>query len=138
MNTFIASPRKLFLADAFGAMVTVALTVGVLARWTHVFGMPAAALYKLAIAGSVFVMYSFGCFLFLRRGFSPYLRIIALANVSYCLATVALCMVYRTQITALGLAYFIGECLVIVALAGMELKVAAALKKAEGDTSAQR
>jgi hypothetical protein len=132
MNYFVASPRKLFLTDALGAMLTVALTVGVLARWTQWFGMPAGALYKLAIAGSVFAVYSFGCFLFIRRSFSPFLRIIALANVSYCAATMALCIVYRTQITHLGWVYFIGECLVVVAIAVVEMRVAARLDKAEG------
>lgn len=94
--------------------------------------MPAEALYKLAIAGSVFAMYSFGCFLFIRRRFSPFLRIIALANVSYCAATMALCIVYRTQITHLGWVYFIGECFVVVAIAAVEMRVAAGLDKAEG------
>lgn len=133
MNYFIASPRKLFLTDALGAILTVALTVGVLARWTELFGMPAETLYKLAIAGSVFAVFSFGCFLFVRRNFSPFLRIIALANVSYCVATMALCIVYRTQITDLGWVYFIGECLVVVALAAVEMGVAAGLNKAEGN-----
>lgn len=131
MNCFVASPRKLFLADALGAVLTVALTVGVLAPCSQWFGMPAAALYILAIAGSVFALYSFGCFLFVRRNFSPFLRIIALANLGYCVATVALCVVYRSQVTALGLAYFIGECLVIVTLAGVEMKVATAVNKTE-------
>lgn len=130
MNYFAASPRKLFLTDALGAMFTVAITVGVLARWTPLFGMPAQALYKLATAGAVFVVYSFDCFLFVRRMYSPYLRIIALANMGYCFATLALCVVYRSQITALGLVYFIGECLVIAALAGVEMRVAASLSKA--------
>lgn len=133
MNYFIASPRKLFLTDALGAVLTVALTVGVLAPWSQWFGMPAVALYKLAMAGSVFALYSFGCLLFVRRNFSPFLRIIALANLGYCVATVALCVVYRTQVTTLGLAYFIGECVVIITLAGVEMKVAAAVNKAEGD-----
>lgn len=136
MKYFIASPQKLFLTDALGAMLTVALTVGVLARWTQLFGMPAEALYKLAIAGSLFAMYSLGCCLFIRRGFSPFLRIIALANLSYCAVTVVLCVVYRTQITAWGLAYFIGECLVLAALAGVEMRVAAALNEAERNTLA--
>lgn len=138
MNYFIESPRKLFLTDALGATLTVALTVGVLARWTELFGMPAEALFKLAIAGSMFAVYSFACCIFVRRNFSPFLRTIALANVSYCVATMALCVVYRTQITALGWVYFIGECLVVVALAGVEMRVAAELNKGGGNRLAHR
>jgi hypothetical protein len=137
MNYFIASPRRLLLADALGAMLTVALTVGVLARWTHLFGMPAEALHQLAMAGSVFAMYSFSCCLFVRRSAAPFLRIIALANMGYCVATMVLCVVYRAQITSLGWVYFVGECLVIVALAAVEMRVAAGLNRAEENALAR-
>lgn len=132
---FISYPRRLFLADGLGALLTVVLTLGVLARWTHWFGMPAEALYKLAIAGSVLVLYSFGCGLFIRRGFSPCLRVIAFANVGYAFATLVLCVVYRGEVTPLGWAYFIGECLVLMAVAGAEWKVAAALDQGLGKGS---
>lgn len=55
--------------------------------------------------------------------------LIALLNTMYCVATALLCIKYYNVLTALGLAYFAGEILIILTLVYIEVKAAQLLKE---------
>ncbi|SMG21895.1 hypothetical protein SAMN05661096_01244 [Marivirga sericea] len=115
---------KLFLIDALGAFFTAFLLGVVLSNFQHYFGMPKEILRPLAITALIFCIYSFSCYLFLKRNWRPFLIAIAVANFLYCICTSILIALFRQELTLLGLIYFIGEIAIVGILIYVELSVA--------------
>ena len=126
------NPRKLFLIDSFGALITALLLSLVLARFEDTFGMPRKVLYILSGMAGVYCIYSFLCYWHLKNNWSPYLKIIATANLIYCGLTMVLMFYFYQSLTILGLLYFIGEIIIITILALTELDFARTQQKREG------
>lgn len=115
-------PRKLFLVDSLGALLSAILLGLVLARFEPTFGMPQNVLYVLAVIPCIFSIYSFFCFFKNIRKWQLYMKIIAIANMLYCCLTLSLMMYFYQKLTVLGLLYFGLEIIVVVVLAFIELK----------------
>ena len=100
-----------------------ALLLGVVATsLADSFGMPSSVLYLLASVAVMFAVYSFSCYFFVVSDQSFYLRIIAIANLVYCLLTVGIVVYFYPQLTGVGLIYFGLEIMIIIGLVMMELK----------------
>jgi len=93
----------------------------VLARFEIAFGMPEDVLFVLAGTACLFALYSLGCYFFLSRNLSVFLKGIAVANTLYCCTTLLLIFVHYQNLTALGLGYFLLEIMVIGCLVTLEL-----------------
>jgi cation transport ATPase len=119
-----ATINKLFLIDGIGAIITALLLSQVLARYESVFGMPASLLYILAGVAACFAVYSLTCYWRIKEGGAPFLTGIAVANTLYCIATLGIVAYRFDTLTWLGVAYFIGEVLVVMALVSVELGAA--------------
>ncbi len=120
---FIRSPRALFLTDCIGAFTTSFSLFFFLRNMEGYFSMPADILVALSIVAAVFCVYSGSCFLVLKRNWSPYLRVIMIANSLYCLLTIALLVVNYPVLTILDMIYFCGEILIIAILVLIEFNV---------------
>lgn len=118
------SPKRLFLIDGLGALLTASLLLFLLARFEPLFGMPRQILHILSSVAAVFAVYSLACHLLVRRNPKAFLRLIAVANAAYCAATAVLVYRHSSRLTALGLAYFIGEIIVIGILVHLEWRAA--------------
>ncbi|MEP2024852.1 MAG: hypothetical protein ABJH98_13260 [Reichenbachiella sp.] len=116
------SPKKLFLIDACGAIVSAVMLGLVLTRLEPMIGMPSSVLQFLASIACVFAVYSFFFFWQTPANWRLYLRAIALANLSYCLLTIYLVVKLYDQITLLGMTYFMAELIVLLALIVFEWK----------------
>ena len=116
------SAKKLFLLDGLGALTTAILLSQILARFESFFGMPKNILYILSLVAVCFAAYSLTCFLFVKTNFSRYFRIIIVANISYCLATLGLVIIYFQPLTWFGIAYFLGEISIISLLIFREIR----------------
>lgn len=119
------NPRQLFLVDAVGAMVTAFLTGIVLTYFESFFGMPKSVLIPLALVACVFAVYSWTCYFkldFKNNNWRNFLKIIAVANLLYCLTTLGFVITYFEQLTTFGIVYFIGEILIVVTLVMVEWK----------------
>jgi len=112
--------KTVFLIDAIGAVVTSFLLAAVLRTFNEYFGMPKNILSLLSIVA--IAAYSFSCFVFLKQNSQNFLKPIILANFSYCILTGGLIVYFKNQITLLGIAYFIGEILVVFAVIYIELR----------------
>ena len=117
-------PRRLFLIDGIGAIVTAALLAGMLAPLEGIFGIAADRLYALAAVAGLFAVYSLACYLLNPATWKPFLKAIALANLAYCCCTLGLVFFFVPGVTAWGIAYFVGECLVVGGLVYLELRTA--------------
>ncbi|MBX2927255.1 MAG: hypothetical protein KF852_05415 [Saprospiraceae bacterium] len=122
------NPQKLFLTDSLGALLSAIMLGLVLPRLESIFGMPQLVLYWLASIAGIFFIHSLLCFLRKPANWRPSLRIIALANLSYCCLTVGLIIYWFPMLTVLGLAYFALEIIVVMLLSLMELKAARVYK----------
>lgn len=122
LQRLTTNPKKLFLIDGIGALVSI-FFLGVVLVWLDdKIGMPINVLYILASLPIFFAIYSFCCYFLLKSNWRPYLKGIAILNLMYCLLTIGLLFFYDHNLTFLGWTYFILELLVIVIIAGIELK----------------
>jgi hypothetical protein len=118
--------RQLFLLDGLGASVSTVMLGWVLPRYEALFGMPPKVLYGLACLAAIFAIYSWSCFFSKPAYGQPYLKVIATANLLYCGLTLGLIMYWHSHLSLLGITYFVAEISLILVLALLELKTAAA------------
>lgn len=67
VDKMILNPRRLFLIDGLGAIVSAVLLGVVLVRFEHLFGMPQKARYFLALFPSFFAGYDIFCYIQIRE-----------------------------------------------------------------------
>lgn len=79
----IVNPKKVFLADAFGAMISAFLLGFVLVELYYYFGIPVAVLYFLAVLPCLFAMFDFYCFFSSIKNFDVFLKAIAIMNTAF-------------------------------------------------------
>jgi len=113
-------PRRIFLFDALGALLTATILGGILPSFSETLGMSARLLYLLGGLALLFFVYSFLVFLIRPFAWVGYLQVIALANFSYCLLTLGLLWYWQDHLNPLAWVYFIGEALVIMGIAALE------------------
>ena len=116
------NPKKLFLIDSMGALVSAAMLGIVLPKFQSHIGMPLPTLRTLAILALLFFLYSMICYLKFPIKWQVYLRFIAVVNLLYCLLTGALVISFFENLTLLGKLYFIIEIAIILGLVLIELK----------------
>ena len=116
--------KKLFLIDGFGAVVTAFMLGFVLSSFETLFGMPQNILFILAGIACCFAIYSFSCYFFIKENGKPFLKVIAIANTLYCILTLVLVIYLNQTLTWLGVAYFVGEIIIVLALVSVEWRYA--------------
>jgi type III secretory pathway component EscS len=121
LDNLSLSPKRLFLIDSLGALLTAFLLGAILTRLEDDFGMPRKVLNPLSIVALVYALYSFNCYLFVRANWRLFLKIITIANAVYCCATIGLVISFYQALTFLGLAYFLGEISIIGGLVYIEV-----------------
>ncbi|HMQ06596.1 MAG TPA: hypothetical protein PKC30_04800 [Saprospiraceae bacterium] len=114
------TPAKLFLMDGLGAVLTSSLLLFVLIPLEIYFGMPRHVLFLLAGIAIVFSFYSILCSIFVKEEWVSYLRIICLANLAYCILSLGFVIYFFHRLTALGVAYFFIEILVVAVVITIE------------------
>ena len=112
----IKSPRKVFLVDCTGAILTVFFLLVILARFDGVFGMPKRILYYLASIASIFAFFSLMCFVANFKKWALFLKVIMTANLIYCCLTITAVIYFFNKLTILGILYFLLEVLIIIAV----------------------
>ena len=115
INHLIKKPKTLFLIDSLGAILTVFILFVIMRQLNEYIGMPIIVLTYLSIIAICFCIYSTACFLFLKERWTPFIRLIGVAN--YSLLTIA------------GIIYFLIEIVIICGLSYVELNVATEIKK---------
>ncbi len=88
------------------------------------FGMPKNELTYLSLIAVLFCSYSAACFLFLKGGLKPFIRLIGIANLIYCVLIIGIMFKYKLLLTIIGTTYFLIEIVIICGLSYVELNVA--------------
>ena len=121
-GSILTQPRKLFLVDGLGALLSCIWLGIILVQFEQAFGMPKRVLYILATISMVFCIYSIACWAMVRKSWRRYLRMIAIANLLYCCLTIGMVLYHWHYLTAIGIIYFEVEIILVVILAYTELK----------------
>lgn len=119
-----SNPKKMFLIDGLGALLSAFLLGVVLVRFENYFGVPSKELYILSFLACIFAVYDLVCYLRIEENWRPFLKAIAIINLLYCCLTAGLLMYHYQHITSLGITYFLLEMLIVVGVAVIELKMA--------------
>lgn len=113
LNKLKANPKKIFLIDALGALLTAILLFGILAQLEKYFGMPSNVLYTLSGVAFCLFIYSISCYQLINSNWKPFLKIIIGCNSIYLLVSMACIVLHSDKLTELGWMYFILEFVVI-------------------------
>ncbi len=116
-------PRTLFLIDGLGAMLTAGLLVGLLGNFEGFFGVPRQQLYILAAIAGTFALYSLTCYVVSPANWKLFLKMIAFANLAYCVFTLVMVFFFSGDVTAWGMAYFVGEAMIVGGLVFWEMRM---------------
>jgi hypothetical protein len=124
IDHFTERQRTLFLIDSLEAMMSAFFLFVIMRRFNAYFGMPKTVLTYLSVIAICFCIYSTACFLFLKGSWSPFIRLIGIANLLYCALTIGILIKYYPVLTTIGAIYFLIEIVIICGLSYIELNVA--------------
>lgn len=124
INYFSEKQKTLFFIDSIGAFLTAFSLMVIVRQFNEYFGIPQNELTYLSVIAVLFCIYSAACFLFFKGSFKPFLRIIGIANLIYCVLTIGLLIKYNSLLTILGTTYFLIEIVIICGISFIELNVA--------------
>ena len=127
IKSITQEPKKLFLIDGYGALLSSLLYGMVLSRYESVFGVPQKTVYFLGVLAGLYAVYSFSCYLIKLKDWRLNMKIIAMANLIHCCLTIGIVIFYFYEITLIGILYFFGELIIVVPLALWEMKTAATI-----------
>lgn len=116
-----SQPKQIFLLDGIGAFLST-LFLLFIAKFHEVFGMPCPAVCLLCMIALILCIYSLCCYYFVGIKWRLCLLVIIAANVLYSLFTGFLVVYHFRGLTALGLAYFVAELIVLSFVIALELK----------------
>jgi hypothetical protein len=118
------NPKKLFLIDGIGAILSAFLLGVVLVKLERIFGIPTSTLYFLAALPILFASYDFLCTRKENDKLGQYLKAIAVINLLYCCLSIGFAFYHLGTITFFGWAYILLEILIVLFLAFIEFSVA--------------
>lgn len=122
LNQLTAYPKRIFLIDTFGALLTTFLLFGILTQFEEYFGMPKKNLYLLSGIAFCLFIYSMSCYLFIKSNWNLFLKILIICNATYLLISSVIIIKNLDKLTALGLIYFILELIIIGIIIIVEYK----------------
>ena len=128
LHYFSTHPRRLFLLDGAGALLTAATLYGSYRYFDNCFQLPEAVFALLFFAALYMAVFSFMNVANARNYAVFSLRFIGTANRLYALLTLSVCLVYIKELAIIAFVYFGIEMLVLFLLSAVEFRVARVLK----------
>lgn len=129
LKSFTLNPKKLFLIDGLGAVLSAFLLGIILVKFESIIGIPPSTLYFLAVFPLLFAIYDFYCYQKKYNNLKSFLKGIAIVNLLYCCLSIGIAFYHRKTISNLGWTYIIVEIFIIIILSNFELTVAKQLAK---------
>ena len=116
------NPKKLFLIDGFGAILSAFLFGVVFVKFEQIFGIPTSVLYFLATIPIFFVIYDIFCYQ-KYPNIGLLLKGIAVLNILYCCISIGVIFYHFSTITIFGWVYIMVESILVSFLAMIEFRV---------------
>ncbi|TAF34220.1 MAG: hypothetical protein EAZ67_04265 [Cytophagales bacterium] len=117
------TPHHIFLIDGLGALFTAA-GIGIIAKWLNsYFNLPLPVLYTLGSIALLFSAYSLTSHWLAKNRWKLFLKIICIANLSYCILSCVIALVYLKELSWWAVAYFFAEAVIVSTLVWAELQI---------------
>ncbi len=129
LNQFYQNPKKLFLIDGIGAIVSAVMLGIILVYLESWFGIPKKVLYVLAFFPCLFAAFDFLVYRYTKSKLSRYLIIIAYANLGYVGLSLSLAWYHLPKLTGLGWIYITCEVSIILLMVYIELATAHQIRR---------
>jgi Kef-type K+ transport system membrane component KefB len=126
-------PKRLFLIDSIGALLTAFMLSVVLVYFERFIGMPKSILYILAAIAFIFFIYSMVLHFKFPKQWRKFLRAIAIANLLYCILSLGFVIYHFNKLSAWGITYFLVEICIIVGLVVVEWRTASSSDRMQSD-----
>ncbi|MEN2487386.1 hypothetical protein AAYQ05_06260 [Flavobacterium sp. B11] len=123
LKNFLKNPKKIFLVDGFGALLTTILLFFVLRNFNVFFGLSKDIFEYLSIIAFTLFVYSITCYFSIKQNWKSFLKIICAINMFYCLLTFAIILYHYETISFFGIIYFLVEIFVITLIVFLEIKL---------------
>jgi len=124
------STKNWILLDGLGALITATMCL-VVAKFEAYIGMPKEVMFVLSGVAFCFAVFSISSHLLAKKYFESYLSIALTANIVYCLATFVLASIHIEKLTRLGIAYFVGEIIIVLTIVYAEYRKVKGSQKAD-------
>lgn len=129
INHLIKNPKSVFLLDGIGAALSIFFLFVILRNHSEYFGMPKGVYNYLSAIAACICIYSAFCYLYIKQYFTVFILALSLFNLLYSIFTIIFLIIHSSQITNLGITYFIIELALIVSFIYIEMKVSTTIKK---------
>ncbi|REH43934.1 hypothetical protein C7448_11241 [Tenacibaculum gallaicum] len=129
LKSLTLTPKKLFLIDGLGAVISTFLLGVVLVNFESIIGIPPSTLYLLAVLPIFFTIYDFYSYQKTYNELKPFLKGIAILNLLYCCLSIGVAFYHFKTITSIGWGYILVEVSIIIILSIVELTIAKRLTK---------
>lgn len=126
--TLRKSPKKVFVLDASGALLSAFIFLFILIPFQEYFGMPSKSLLILGLIAFVLFFYSYSCYKSIEVNFKPYIKLLIILNSLYVLFSISLVVYHFNQLTIFGVFYFLIETVIISAFLYLETLIYLHLK----------
>jgi len=110
------------LFDGLGAVLTAFTHGFILTHFHELLGVPSKPLVLLSFVAVGYAIYSFTCAFLIKNQTGTLLKVIAIANLLFCVATIYLMIFHRATLTNIGIGYFLIEIAVLIAISRVEWK----------------
>jgi len=124
INQLANNPKRIFILDGFGALVSAFFLGIVLVKFETYFGMPKKELYYLAGAACLFAVYDLICYFKTNKNWRSFVKGIAWINMIYCFVSLGLVIFNWENLTVLGYVYFVIEIIILIVMINIEFKAA--------------
>lgn len=128
IQSLALKPKRLFIIDGLGALLSAFLLGVVLVQWQSAIGIPTSTLYFLASMPIGFALSDMLAYFFATNHIASSLKGIAILNILYCVISLILVLSHLETVTLLGWSYIIIEVIIIITLVYLEFKVANSIK----------
>ncbi len=127
VDHFVSNPRRLFIVDGVGAVVSSFMLGIVLVLLNSYIGIPKKALFFLAVFPVIFGLVDLYAYKQSAERWPALLKGIAIGNLMYCFVSVACACLHWESIKPLGWIYLVLEILILIVLLRVEFKTAKAI-----------
>ena len=118
----LKNPHKLFLIDGLGACLSLGLYLGVVIPFIEFFGVTKEKIFILAGLAFLYAIFSLTCYFTKVKRWRPFMKTISILNLFHWCLTMWL-ILFTSGVTIIGTFYFVGESIIVVALATFEWKL---------------
>ncbi len=124
LDYFVTNPRKLFIVDGLGAVVSAFMLGVVLVLLHSHIGIPQKTLYFLATFPVFFGLVDLYAYRQSAEKWPSFLKWIAIGNLMYCFVSIACAYLHWESIKPLGWIYLVLEIVIQLILIRLEYRIA--------------